>query len=60
MGLVSDDVELEGGGSERRFVALTDILGESYPAHMNLPQQGSFNLGYYHQTQKRYEKKEEK
>ncbi len=27
MGLVSDDVEVEGGGSERRFVALTDILG---------------------------------
>ena len=27
MGLVSDDVELEDGGTERRFVALTDILG---------------------------------
>jgi polyribonucleotide nucleotidyltransferase len=27
MGLVSDDVESEGGGTERRFVALTDILG---------------------------------
>ncbi len=27
MGLVSDDVEIEGGGTERRFVALTDILG---------------------------------
>ncbi|OBK79204.1 polyribonucleotide nucleotidyltransferase [Mycobacterium sp. 1164985.4] len=29
MGLVSDDVEVEGadGGTERRFVALTDILG---------------------------------
>src|SRR6478672_4658655 len=27
MGLVSDDVEAEGGGTERRFVALTDILG---------------------------------
>ncbi|MFG1929730.1 polyribonucleotide nucleotidyltransferase [Mycobacterium sp. NPDC048908] len=27
MGLVSDDVETEGGGTERRFVALTDILG---------------------------------
>ncbi len=27
MGLVSDDVELEDGGIERRFVALTDILG---------------------------------
>ncbi len=27
MGLVSDDVPLDGGGSERRFVTLTDILG---------------------------------
>ena len=27
MGLVSDDIEIEGGGTERRFVALTDILG---------------------------------
>ncbi|HET7668560.1 MAG TPA: polyribonucleotide nucleotidyltransferase [Mycobacterium sp.] len=27
MGLVSDDVEIEGGATERRFVALTDILG---------------------------------
>ncbi|MCT7659448.1 polyribonucleotide nucleotidyltransferase [Mycobacterium deserti] len=27
MGLVSDDVEVEGGGVERRFVTLTDILG---------------------------------
>jgi polyribonucleotide nucleotidyltransferase len=27
MGLVSDDIEVEGGGSERRFVTLTDILG---------------------------------
>ena len=27
MGLVSDDVEIEDGGTERRFVALTDILG---------------------------------
>lgn len=27
MGLVSDDVEISGGGTERRFVTLTDILG---------------------------------
>ena len=30
-----------------------------YPTRMNLPQQGSFQLGYYHQTQARYQKKEE-
>lgn len=35
-------------------------LGESFPDRMNLPQQGAFQLGYYHQTQKRYQKKEEK
>lgn len=45
---------------EKQIMALTGILGEEYPARLNLPQQGSFNLGYYHQTQKRYEKKEEK
>ncbi len=27
MGLVSDDIQVEGGGTERRFVTLTDILG---------------------------------
>jgi polyribonucleotide nucleotidyltransferase len=27
MGLVSDDIEVEGGKTERRFVTLTDILG---------------------------------
>lgn len=41
---------------------LTELLsqfGEAYPDRMNLPQQGSFQLGYYHQTQARYQKKEE-
>ena len=45
---------------EKQIMELTNVLGEEYPARMTLPQQGSFNLGYYHQTQKRYEKKEEK
>ena len=26
---------------------------------MSLPEQGAFQLGYYHQTQARYQKKEE-
>ena len=39
---------------------IMDILPEEYPARLNLPQQGSFDLGYYHQTQKRYTKKEDK
>lgn len=45
---------------ENQIMALTGILGEEFPTRLTLPQQGSFNLGYYHQTQKRYEKKEEK
>ena len=45
---------------EKQIMTLTTVLGDEYPTRMNLPQQGSFNLGYYHQTQKRYEKKEEK
>ena len=34
-------------------------LNEEFPNHLNLPQQGAFQLGYYHQTQKRYGQKEE-
>lgn len=45
---------------EKQITKLKALLGEEYPARMTLPQQGSFDLGYYHQTQKRYEKKEEK
>ena len=44
---------------DKQVIALKSILGESYPARMTLAQQGSFDLGYYHQTQKRYIKKEE-
>ena len=32
-------------------------IGEEYPARLNLPQQGSFQLGYYHQTTARFESK---
>lgn len=45
---------------EKQLSELLAKLGETYPARMNLPQQGSFQLGYYHQTQARYAKKEEK
>ena len=44
---------------DKQVSALKGVLGESYPARMTLAQQGSFDLGYYHQTQKRYTKKEE-
>lgn len=42
---------------------LSEILGrfgEQYPDRLSLPEQGAFQLGYYHQTQVRYQKKEEK
>lgn len=55
--------KLDGGlrtHYNRQLTALMAHLGECYPTRMNLPQQGAFQLGYYHQTQARYEKKEEK
>lgn len=44
---------------DKQVSTLKGVLGESYPTRMTLAQQGSFDLGYYHQTQKRYTKKEE-
>lgn len=37
-----------------------DIGMQAFPARLTLPEQGEFILGYYHQVQKRYEKKEDK
>lgn len=45
---------------EKQMTELLSKLGTEYPAHLNLRQQGSFQLGYYFQTQARYQKKEEK
>ena len=45
---------------DKQIMKLKGLLNENYPARMTLAQQGSFDLGYYHQTQKRYTKKEEK
>ena len=41
---------------------LTEIMGKlaRFPARLSLEEQGKFDLGYYHQMQKRYEKREEK
>lgn len=44
---------------DKQIMTLKGILGESYPMRMTLAQQGSFDLGYYHQSQKRYTKKED-
>ena len=45
---------------DKQITVLLGKIGEQFPARMNLPQQGAFQLGYYHQTQLRFEKKEEK
>lgn len=45
---------------ENQLLDLMSVLGESYPVRMSLPEQGAFQLGYYHQTQSRYTKKEDK
>ena len=37
---------------------LTGNLEETLPNRLGLPEQGAFQLGYYHQKQKRFEKKE--
>lgn len=42
----------------KQLTELTARLGEEFPDRMTLPQQGAFQLGYYHQTQARYRKKE--
>lgn len=41
---------------------LIQIMGnlEEFPKKLSLERQGKFILGYYHQTQKKYEKREEK
>ncbi len=45
---------------DREICNLKDRLEESYPLRLTLPEQGSFNLGYYHQYKARFTKKEEK
>ena len=45
---------------DRKISAILGVLGESYPTRLSLPEQGSFYLGYYHQRQSRFTKKEDK
>lgn len=42
---------------EKRITDLEGRIGQTLPAHLSLPEQGAFHLGYYHQVQKLYEKK---
>lgn len=42
----------------KQITELAALVPESgYPARLSLPDQGKFEIGYYHQTQKRFEKK---
>lgn len=45
---------------DRQICELKNRLGEAYPLRLTLPEQGSFNLGYYHQYKARFTKKEDK
>lgn len=45
---------------DKQIGQIKNCLGESNPTRLSLPEQGSFYLGYYHQKQARYTKKEEK
>lgn len=44
---------------DRQITELMGMIHESYPARLNLQDQGIFQLGYYHQKQKFFTKKEE-
>lgn len=55
--------KMENGSAvycSRMLGEIMDRFDEPFPARMSLPQQGEFQLGYYHQTQYRYTKKEDK
>ena len=43
---------------DKQITAICGMIGETLPTRMNLPEQSAFQLGYYHETQKRYTKKE--
>lgn len=42
---------------DKQIQEIKSILGEEYPVRLSLAEQGSFNLGYYHQKEARYVKK---
>lgn len=53
-----------GGGTsvyyEKMMTELYSSINQSYPVRMSLQDQGIFQIGYYHQRQKLYTKKEDK
>lgn len=56
-------IEREKGSARIYYEKLvTDLMAklEEFPKQLSLEEQGKFDLGYYHQMQKKYEKREEK
>ena len=45
---------------EKLLTEIMGKMGEKFPTRLSLEEQGKFILGYYHQVQKKYEKREEK
>lgn len=43
---------------EKKMGDLMGKLNDQFPTQLTLPQQGSFQLGYYHERQRRYQKKD--
>ncbi|MDM8202643.1 type I-C CRISPR-associated protein Cas8c/Csd1 [Allofournierella massiliensis] len=43
----------------RKITELNSRITQTLPARLTLPEQSAFQIGYYHETQKRYTKKEE-
>jgi CRISPR-associated protein Csd1 len=53
--------KLEGGRKVNREKLVQEIVGQlvNFPAHLSLADQGLFAIGYYHQMQRFYQRKEE-
>ena len=54
--------KLDGGLAtyyDKKITELNSRITCTLPARMSLPEQSAFQIGYYHETQKRYAKKEE-
>ncbi len=45
---------------QKQLTSLFSEINEEFPSRMTMQEKGIFQIGYYHQTQERYSKKEEK
>lgn len=63
LNLQEKHIEKLNGGQKVYFKKqISELMGrihETYPCRMTLAEQGAFQIGYYHQVQERYTKKEE-